>query len=58
MNTGSFQNNQTAYLYVIDAAGNVNANGLTITLGSGADVQETVVPTPQNLRRTDVKEAD
>lgn len=37
-NTPSFSSGSRAYLYVFDAAGNVNANGYAITIGQGGTV--------------------
>lgn len=36
MQLGSFGNTDTAWVYVMDSAGAVNANGFEVTLGSGA----------------------
>ena len=38
---GSFTPNQTAYLYVIDASGNVNTNGYPITIGASSSTDTT-----------------
>lgn len=35
VNTGTFSNGDTAYVYVFDAAGAVNSSGYQVTLGSG-----------------------
>ena len=35
VNLGKFQTGQTAYLYVVNASGMVNANGIAITVGGG-----------------------
>ncbi len=35
VNQGSFTSGQTAYLYVVDSTGSVNADGYPITLGAG-----------------------
>lgn len=48
VNQGAFLSGAVAYLYVIDAQGNSNANGLQITFASGGD---NVAPaSPANLR--------
>jgi hypothetical protein len=49
-NTGSYTSGQTAYLYVIDAAGAVNANGFALKIGSGGGGGTTPPPPPSNLR--------
>jgi len=35
LNQGNFANSSTAYLYVVDSSGATNANGYSLTLGSG-----------------------
>lgn len=42
VNTGSFQTDQTAYLYVVDANGDANATGYEVT------IEESISPTPIN----------
>jgi len=44
---GTFPAGQTAYLYVVDASGRMNANGFRITIGGAATTRP--VP-PQNVR--------
>jgi hypothetical protein len=39
---GTFNNGVTAYLYVLDSSGAVNANGYSVTLGSGSS--DTTIP--------------
>lgn len=46
-NRGSFQNGEHAYLYVVDANGNVNAQGYPITIGgSGGGAPQVDAPEP------------
>ena len=45
-NTGSFTNGKPAYLYVLDAGGNVNASGYPVTIGGSS----AVLAAPSNLR--------
>jgi hypothetical protein len=42
VNTGTFQQGATAYLYVTDAAGAVNASGFPVTIGGGAPAAKKV----------------
>jgi hypothetical protein len=35
VNQGTFGNGQTAYIYVVDSSGRVNANGYPVTIGGG-----------------------
>ncbi|OGI43763.1 MAG: hypothetical protein A2150_07760 [Candidatus Muproteobacteria bacterium RBG_16_64_11] len=44
VNAGSFACGQQVYLYVVDADGNVNANGFPVTLCAGADTLAPAVP--------------
>ena len=46
VNQASYANGSTAYLYVIDSAGLVNASGFLVTVGSGVSVPAA----PSNLR--------
>ena len=48
VNAGTFQGGQTAYLYVIDASGQVNTTGYPITIGQGGSVVSTP-PAPSSL---------
>jgi hypothetical protein len=43
-NQGSFNNGDTAYLYVADADGNANANGYLVTLGGTPDTTPPAAP--------------
>ncbi len=47
-NAGVFTAGQTAYLYVVDANGNVNANGYPVTI-SGTTTDQTAPTVPTNL---------
>lgn len=50
-NQGSFTNGQSAYLYVVDANGNVNANGYPITFGASLPPPDTTLPArPKRFR--------
>jgi hypothetical protein len=46
---GSFTNSQTAYLYAVDANGNVNANGYQVTIGGGTPTDTTPPAAPTGL---------
>jgi hypothetical protein len=52
VNLGQFSSGQTAYVYVMDANGNVNANGLAITVGGGSPPPPppTAPAAPTNVR--------
>ena len=45
-NQGSFNNGDTAYLYVVDSAGAVNANGFSVIIGSGSQPDTTPPSAP------------
>jgi hypothetical protein len=47
LNRGSFQQGQTAYLYVVDANGTVNSQGYPFTVGGGGSGGSTPPP-PSN----------
>lgn len=49
-NQGDYNAGQTAYLYVVDAAGSVNSNGFPITINSGSGGGTTPLSAPENLR--------
>ena len=49
-NQGNYANGQTAYIYVVDTAGAVNANGFPVTIGSGSGGDTTPPTVPLNLR--------
>ncbi len=44
VNQGSFMNGSTAYLYVVDSNGNVNANGYPITISGQSTSSDTTPP--------------
>ena len=48
-NAGVFTAGQTAYLYVVDANGNVNTNGYPVTISGTTTVDQTAPTAPTNL---------
>lgn len=44
VNQGSFADNSTAYLYVVDENGEVNISGYPVTLGAGTDITAPSAP--------------
>jgi len=49
LNSGSFKNGQTVYIYVLDSSGAVNSNGAVFTIGSPAPIPpKNVTATPVN----------
>lgn len=50
VNTGSFNNEDIAYLYVRNSLGDVNANGIEITIGGSANPAPTVSGVTANLK--------
>lgn len=49
VNQGAFANSSTQHLYIIDAVGDVNANGRDITLGTGGDTTAPNNPSGQYI---------
>ena len=49
VNQGSFANGATAYVYVVDSTGAVNANGYAVTFGSGGGGDTTPPASPTGL---------
>lgn len=50
-NQGNYKTGQTAYLYVVDAAGTFNSNGFPITINGGSGGGTTTLPPPpQNVQ--------
>ncbi len=45
VNTGAFSTDDTAYLYVVDADGNVNSTGYEVTIGETGGGEDTTAPT-------------
>jgi hypothetical protein len=50
VNRGSFNSGETAYLYVVDADGNVNAQGYPIVIGGGAGSAPAAPVPPTGLK--------